>query len=74
MKREDYKNYEWYDVTDDTYWTEELPEEFPNTFTIVCEEDIYGNKNIYTYSSCFIGWGSMAKFGGFKFMICQKPV
>ena len=30
MKRTDYKNFVWYPVTDETYWAEDDPKEFPN--------------------------------------------
>jgi len=74
MKRKDYKNYVWYDVTDETYWVEEFPEEFPNCQTIVCCKE-YINEGIYTQQSIFLGWGTMAKQVefGWKFMIIEKP-
>ena len=35
MKRKDYENYKWYPLTDNEYWVEEMPYEFPNCVTIV---------------------------------------
>ena len=46
MKRKDYQNYIWYPVTDETYWAEDYPEEFPNCQTIVCQKNEYGTSNI----------------------------
>lgn len=76
MKREDYKNYVWYDVTDETYWVEEAyPEEFPNCQTIVCCSEGDDFTQIYTRDTIFLGWGTMAKQieYGWKFMIIEKP-
>ena len=73
MKREDYKNNVWYNVVDEAYWVEEYPDEFPNCFSIVCETNCYGEQYIYTQRHCYLGWGAMAKHGGFKFMIIEKP-
>ena len=44
MKRSDYENNKWYPLTENEYWVEEFPEEFPNCHTVV-----YNNKEPYTY-------------------------
>lgn len=67
MKREDYKNFVWYPVTDDTYWVEDEPE-FDNCFTIVKRVD---EPMVYTRDNIFLGWGTMAKFGCWLFMIIE---
>ena len=73
MRRSDYKNYVWYPLTDEEYWAEEYPEEFPNCQTIICciRSDI--DNTIRTQSTSYIGWGTMAKYGEWKFMIIEKP-
>lgn len=74
MKRIDYKNYIWYPLTDEEYWAEEFPEEFPGCYTLIAMPEIDGNSwSIYNRDTAFMGWGSMAKRGNFKFMIIEKP-
>lgn len=75
MKKENYKLNTWYPLTDDEYWVEEYPEEFPNCQTIVCNsENVDSVKHcIMTYHNCSIGWGTMAKEGTYFFMIIEKP-
>ena len=74
MKRKDFQNYIWYPVTDETYWVEEYPEEFPNCQTIViCTDPYLFAGGILTRSNCFIGWGTMSKYHKWKFMIIEKP-
>ena len=69
MKRKNYKNNIWYPIIDEgEYWVEEFPEEFPNCRTIVTD----GN-NIFLNSTCYMGWGTMAKSGNHYFMIIKKP-
>ena len=68
MKRSDYQNNVWYDLVDEAYWVEEYPDEFPNCFTIVSDGEY-----VYTKERCYLGWGTMAKWGDFKFMIIEKP-
>ena len=71
MRRSDYKNFEWYDVTDDAYWVEEYRDEFPNCCTMVynpnycCVPKMNGE--------CMFGCGTMVKQGGWKFIIIEKP-
>ncbi len=72
MRRKDYENYKWYPVTDDTYWVNEYPDEFPNCETIVCWKPNYDNSIIYTRSTVFLGWGTMAKSNEWYFMIIEK--
>lgn len=73
MKREDYKNYIWYPITDETYWVEDYPKEFPNCQTIICctRPDI--DANIRTRHTAYIGWGTMAKYNEWMFMIIEQP-
>lgn len=73
MKRSDFKNYIWYPVTDETYWVEEYPDEFPNCHTIICNTQESVCPNILTQDSSFMGWGTMAKYGNWKFMIIENP-
>ena len=70
MKRTEYENYKWYDVTDENYWVEEYPEEFPNCVTIVHHPE-YTEDNILTKNNAYLGWGTMAKYEGWKFMIIE---
>jgi len=74
MTKEDYKLYKWYPVTDDTYWAEDYPEEFPNCQTIVCCTRPEIDNTLRTMSTSFLGWGTMAKYGEWQFMIVEKPV
>jgi len=71
MKRKDYQNYVWYPVTDETYWVNEYPEEFPNCETILCWKPNEEDCIIYTKSSAYMGWGTMAKYGDWYFMIIE---
>lgn len=67
MKREDYENFKWYKVTNETYWVEDYPDEFPGCQTIVCSEN-----KLYTQMASYLGWGTMAKCGDWYFMIIKK--
>lgn len=73
MKRKDYENYKWYPLTDEEYWVEEMPNEFPNCVTIVYSNQNIWDNDIKTYKNCYRGWGTMAKQGTYKFMIVEKP-
>ena len=70
MERKFYHLNEWYPVTDDEYWVEEYPEEFPNCHTVIYSESFGG---IYTQHDMNLGWSTMAKAGSFKFMIIENP-
>ena len=73
MKREDYENYKWYPLTDNEYWVEfGYQDEFPNCQTVVCKTGNPTNR-IMTYNDAYVGWGTMAKSGTWKFMIIEKP-
>ena len=69
MKREDYENFTWYPITDDTYWVEFLNNEFPKCNTIVCKKGY----NIVDIRSCYIAWRTMVKQGDWFFMIIEQP-
>lgn len=73
MKRSDYKNYVWYPLTDDEYWVEDFPDEFPNCITLVCctRPDICSD--VLTQRHAYLGWGTMAKHEEWKFMIIELP-
>lgn len=71
MRRKDYENYVWYDVTEETYWVEEYPDEFPNCITLVYNPNYYGEPQNIRDST--FGWGTMVKQGEWKFIIIQKP-
>lgn len=73
MKRENYENYKWYPLTDNEYWVEEMPDEFPKCNTIVYCPNSRWPDDIRTYQSCSIGWGTMAKSEQYYFMIIEKP-
>jgi hypothetical protein len=73
MKRQDYKNLTWYPVTDDTYWAEEFPDEFPNCQTIVYCTNPNITSAIYTQFDAYLGWGTMAKYDEWVFMIIPMP-
>lgn len=73
MRRKDYKNFTWYPVTDDTYWVEEYPDEFPNCQTIVYCTNPDICSAIYTQRDVYLGWGTMAKYGEWMFMIVPLP-
>ena len=75
MKRKDYENYIWYPIVDEgEYWVEEFPDEFPGCNTIVTNsKPPFGVRpSLYTYEDCYLGWGTMAKNGNFKFMIIKN--
>lgn len=75
MKREDYENYKWYPVTDETYWVEDYPYEFPYCQTIVWNKPDTGeNYSIQTQSTAYLGWGTMAKSEDWYFMIIEKQI
>ena len=75
MKRKDYENYKWYPVTDETYWVEEYPEEFPNCKSIV--RDTSGVRydvepQILIQNHCYLSWGTMTKSPEYySFMIIE---
>ena len=69
MKRKDYENFKWYPLTDEEYWVESYESEFPGCITIVYHPD-YG---FYKLENCYLGWGTMAKQGDWKFIIIEKP-
>lgn len=77
MKREDYKLYTWYPLTDNEYWVDDnfYYNEFPNCQTIVCDTSSMERikHHIMTREYCPIGWGTMAKSDTWKFMIIEKP-
>lgn len=76
MKKENYKLNTWYPLTDNEYWVEQgYEDEFPNCQTVVyCTQQIEDIKHhIMTYHNCNIGWGTMAKYGDWKFMIIELP-
>ena len=73
MLRKEYDLYKWYPLTDETYWAEEYPEEFPNCQTIVCCTRPEIDETIRTRKTSFLGWGTMAKYGEWMFMIVEKP-
>ena len=70
MKRKDYKDFVWYELTDSEYWVEDFPEEFPGCETIVVNR--YDDTGLMLRSTCHLGWGTMAKEGTYKFMIIKK--
>ena len=73
MKRSDYELYKWYPLTDNEYWAEDYPDEFPNCQTIVCctRPEICGS--ILTQRHAYMGWGTMAKDDEWMFMIIERP-
>ncbi len=77
MKRENYKNNVWYPLTDETYWAQEYPEEFPYCQTVVAQKAMKGYEvyvdNMMTWETCPYGWGTMAKAENFFFMIIELP-
>lgn len=74
MKRKNYENYKWYPLTDNEYWVEEMPDEFPNCVTIVYNPQNRWSNEVKTHQSCSRGWGTMAKSGEYYFMIIEKAV
>ena len=76
MKRKDYKNFVWYPVTDETYWAEEYPLEFPGCQTIVRDKGctFCGLPHIMTQNKSYLGWGTMAKSDNFEFMIINNSL
>ena len=73
MKRSDYKNYVWYPLTDDEYWVEDFPDEFPNCITLVCCTCPDICSSVLTQRHAYLGWGTMAKREEWKFMIIELP-
>ena len=73
MERKFYRNYVWYNLTDDEYWAEDFPEEFPNCVTIICCTRPEIDSLIRTQHTAYLGWGTMAKSGEWKFMIIERP-
>lgn len=73
MERKNYKNNVWYPLTDEEFWVEDYPEQFPRCHTIVCclNEDICSTP--LTMNSVFMSWGTMAKSGEWMFMIIGPP-
>jgi hypothetical protein len=75
MKRKEFENYKWYEVTDETYWVDDNPE-FPECITIVSQKtpdrESYADK-VLTQYECPYGWGTMAKYEDFYFMIIELP-
>ena len=81
MKRKDYKNFVWYPVTDETYWAEEYPDEFPGCQTIIRDKKCTFNllPRIMTRYEHSLGWGSMTKYNEqyeleFEFMIIDNSL
>ena len=78
MKRKDYELYKWYQVTDETYWVQNLDDETKGEFigcvTIVRDKNnlFNGWPYIMTQQNCHIGWGTMAKYGNYEFMIIEN--
>ena len=57
------------------YWVEEFPYEFPYCQTIVWYHPESGeNYGVVTQSTSYLGWSTMAKQGGWYFMIIEKKV
>ena len=73
MKRKDYENNKWYKITDDNFWVEDLEDEFPGCFTVVCDFNAYDEPFICTRDSSYAGWGTLAKYGKAMFMIVELP-
>ena len=73
MKREDYENFKWYFVTDETFWVEQFPDEFPKCRTVV-RPSKSNSIEIYTQLDCYIGWGTMAKQENWYFMIIDLNI
>ena len=76
MKRTDFENYKWYPVTDETYWAEEYPDEFPGCQTIIRDKNCTfdGLPHIMTRNKAYLGWGTMAKSDYFEFMIIDNSI
>lgn len=76
MKRSDYKNYVWYPIKDEgDYWVEDFPNEFPKCNTIVrCRAPYNNYPEVETRENCKTGWGTMAKYGCFDFMIIDNTI
>ena len=72
------KLYKWYPIVDEgEYWTDyELypymqlnPEDYKDKHNLDKIVTIVTNgENIWTYPECRLGWGTMAKSGGWKYM------
>lgn len=73
MERKFYRNYVWYNLTDDEYWAENFPNEFPNCQTIVCCVKPEVISGIFTKESAPCKWEDMINHGEWKFMIIEKP-
>jgi hypothetical protein len=73
MKRSDYENNKWYPLTENEYWVEDYPDEFPNCHTVVHNANQYYKSGITTSQFCTLGWSTMAKSGGYFFMIIEEP-
>ena len=73
MKRTDYKNNVWYPLTDNEFWVEDLPDEFPNCQTIICCTRPEICSSILTQYTSFLGWGTMARDDEWMFMIIELP-
>lgn len=73
MKRKDYKNYVWYPLTDEEYWVDDNLD-FPNCQTIICCTRPEICESILTRRTAYMGWGTMAKYEEWKFMIIEKPI
>lgn len=74
MLRKDYENYKWYPVTDETYYVEDYPDEFPNCITVISSPNENYAKSVLTRNTVYLGWGTMAKQeGDWFFMIIEKP-
>lgn len=76
MKRKDYKNFVWYPVTDETYWAEDYPKEFPGCQTIVRDKGctFRGIPHIMTQNKSYLSWSTMAKSDNFEFMIIDNSL
>lgn len=73
MNKEDFELNVWYPITDETYWVEDCPDEFPDCQTIICCTDKDLDDTIRTRRTAYMGWGTMAKDENYMFMIIKKP-
>ena len=58
--------YKWYPIVDEgEYWLDSdiNSEDFPKIKTIVTDGIV-----LWTYKQCYLGWGTMAKEGTWKYM------
>ena len=76
MKRKDYKNFVWYPVTDETYWVEDYPEEFPGCQTIIRDKNctFRGIPRIMIQDKSYLSWSTMSKSDNFEFMIIDNSL